>query len=490
MSNLDRHIIFILFLSLSCSKNPHIPKERVLVQIDDHIITEQEFIKRAEYTIRPAYCRQSNYIHKKIVLNSLIAEKLTAIEAEKKQIESDQNFYLYLKGRKEQAMRQVNYNDNHFSKVILSDEEKKTAYHLAGRNVSVQYLNLPTRKMALSVMELIQDGESIDSIYNEVWGGQAPKKNINWFDREDELIHQSIFHPNINKGDLVGPFAINDSSFLIMLVEGWSDEISLSEKGQMDRWNNVVEQLSEKKAKKSYLKWVRELMSGKEIVFNPDIFYTYVEQVSEYYFKVDSTKKDAISSTIWNDYDNAPVFNYDKANKIDLNDILFTYKGSPWSINDFLTKLKSHPLVFRKRKMKRSEFPEQFKFAVADLLQDLEITNFCYAQNIDNHWIVKSHVKMWQDANLSNLYLSNRRMKNPGIIDQNEWLELMNPVIDSLQSNYSNQIMINMELFESILLTSTDMVVSQRGVPYSTVVPSFPIITTDKFIDYGTRMNP
>ena len=36
-------------------------------QVGEKIITKQDFIRRAEYTIRPDYCRQSNYIHKKII---------------------------------------------------------------------------------------------------------------------------------------------------------------------------------------------------------------------------------------------------------------------------------------------------------------------------------------------------------------------------------------------------------------------------------------
>ena len=54
----------------------------VLVQIDNHIILKNEFIQRAEYVLRPDYCSKGNNVHKQIVLNSLIAEKLLAIEGE------------------------------------------------------------------------------------------------------------------------------------------------------------------------------------------------------------------------------------------------------------------------------------------------------------------------------------------------------------------------------------------------------------------------
>jgi hypothetical protein len=46
-----------------------------------------------------------------------------------------------------------------------------------------------------------------------------------------------------------------------------------------------------------------------------------------------------------------------------------------------------------------------------------------------------------------------------------------------------------MDAFESIELTATDMMVTQRGVPFPTVVPSFPIITTDSRLDYGSKSN-
>ena len=48
----------------------------ILVEINDRVITKNDFIIRSEYTIRPSYCKSNNQIHKKIILNSLIAEKL------------------------------------------------------------------------------------------------------------------------------------------------------------------------------------------------------------------------------------------------------------------------------------------------------------------------------------------------------------------------------------------------------------------------------
>ena len=74
-------LIFILF-TCSCSTKSLAKGDfnnSILVQIDDFIILKNEFIQRAEYVLRPDYCSYNNNIHKQIILNSLIAEKLLAI---------------------------------------------------------------------------------------------------------------------------------------------------------------------------------------------------------------------------------------------------------------------------------------------------------------------------------------------------------------------------------------------------------------------------
>ena len=66
---------------------------------------------------------------------------------------------------------------------------------------------------------------------------------------------------------------------------------------------------------------------------------------------------------------------------------------------------------------------------------------------------------------------------------------LMKPIIDNLQNKYSPKISINMNLFESIELSSVDMFVTQGNVPYPVIVPTFPSFTNDSYIDYGSTIN-
>ncbi|MGH7457409.1 MAG: hypothetical protein ACRENG_39030, partial [bacterium] len=94
-------------LILHCSKKADTAKETIIARIGSKTISQNEFIRRAEYTIRPGYCRGDDYIQRKIVLNSLVAEKLLALEAgDHNALLQNEEWQLYLQGRQEQAMRQ------------------------------------------------------------------------------------------------------------------------------------------------------------------------------------------------------------------------------------------------------------------------------------------------------------------------------------------------------------------------------------------------
>ena len=94
---------------------------------------------------------------------------------------------------------------------------------------------------------------------------------------------------------------------------------------------------------------------------------------------------------------------------------------------------------------------------------------------------------MWGDAYASKRYLSH--VINENNLEEEKKYSMNNGMIDSLQNKYSNIIKINTDMFEKIEITSTDMLVTERGLPYPFIVPSFPIITSDDKLDYGSKMN-
>ena len=177
--------IFVTFFCfIRCTVETAGSELNVLAKVGSRTITLQDFIRRAEYSIRPLYCRQANYIHKKIILNSLIAEKLLALEAEKAKIDLlDYSFFQsFIRGRSEQAMRQLHYYEKFYKQVELDSAAVLNAYKLAGRTVDITFLNFPDLNSANTIKNLAMEGMSLDSAYAMIYTKQfliqMLKKNL------------------------------------------------------------------------------------------------------------------------------------------------------------------------------------------------------------------------------------------------------------------------------------------------------------------------
>jgi hypothetical protein len=493
-------LLSIILVGLfSCVKKPsEIPPEEILARIGDKTISVDEFIRRAEYTIRPSYCKQDNYIHKKIILNSLIVEKLIALEAgADNELVQNEEFQAYIKGRKEQAMRQFHYCNEAYNKVELDANEINKVYEVAGRKYRVSYAVLPDSKTANEVYKLTtKEKLSFDEAFEGLFvGGKIPQKEISFADNEETNIHESLFSEKLKKDQIVGPIQTEDRQFLFMKIEGWTEKLAVSEKDINQRWSDVSNKLKDLKAKKIYARYVQNLMKGKKLEFDEDVFYQLAELLAPIYVKTEEEKKKSFSSRMWGREVDAE-FEDDIWKNIDQfrNKPFFTIDGKVWSVSDFENALKSHPLVFRKRRFNEAEFPQQFRLAVADLVRDQYINKDAYKSGYDKISSVKRSSEMWRD-NLLSLYHKQKYLDKMGFKESfsknymsviNQYL---NPYIDSLQNKYSDVIEIDTDKFEKIELTRIDMVTIQQSVPYPIVVPNFPLLTTDNKLDYGKKIN-
>lgn len=489
-------LVFVMCITVSCSRNDSISDKNIIAKVGLKTITTQDFIRRSEYAIRPNYCRQSNYIHKKIILNSLIAEKLFALEAEKNNIDllNNDRFKSFITGRTEQAMRQIHYYNEYYHNVELDSSEVQNAFSLAGRTIDVTFLNLPNLKTAFQTIELSKEGIPLDSIYVSVWREKtSPTRQINWFDPLDESIHKELFTGEIEKGMVLGPYSTGENSFLIVQITGWTDKLAVTESDRTLRMKDVHEKLTKNEAESQYKSWVRSLMKDKQLTLNPNVFPAYAEDVIDLYFRSDSVKQAQLNSSLWSA---DPEFEFvtdsletipDKS--FTNTDPLFTVDDKEWTVKEFHDEIDKHPLVFRKKKMNRSEFPEQLKLAIADLLQNIKITKTCYSKGYDESETVILNNNLWQDA-YSARYHRDTYLKSLKITtgDNYSIAKLLDPIVDSLQTIYSDIIQVNTDAFESLELTNVDMIAHQKGVPYPKLVPSFPIFTTDDRLDYGSKL--
>jgi hypothetical protein len=147
------------------------------------VITVNDFIRRAEYTIRPPYCKSDSYIHKKIILNSLIAEKLFALEADtNNQLYHNQEFQHYVQGRREQAMRQEHFNKFGLSRAELDDKEVGQYFHSVGRKYQIRFVVLDEETKADKLTADLRDKNIPSPIWHR-WplSGNCPAKRTGIF---------------------------------------------------------------------------------------------------------------------------------------------------------------------------------------------------------------------------------------------------------------------------------------------------------------------
>ena len=490
--------LVVLLLFWACEKNAtEIPNDRILAKIGDRVITGDEFIRRAEYTIRPNYCKMDNYIHRKIILNSLIAEKLLSLEAGKdNQLAENEEFLKYIQGRKEQAMRQYFYNDRAYNTVKLDSNAVKNCFRVAGRTYDIQFLRLPDEKTALAVYHLYTKEQiPFAKIAAEILPDSlVPSRKVSFTSDLNDEMFKMLFSGPLKKNQMLNPVKIDDGSYLVMKVEGWEDERVLNESAIRTRTQNVTEKLRTIQANAIYSRLIADIMKGKSIEFTEETFRGMVEIIGPRYLKNLKEKKDAFNRQFWGQA-NEVGLDLSLDEKIeDLRDKpFFNLDDETWTVADFEELVKSHPLVFRKRQISKQEFPEQFKLAVVDLIRDHFINQEAYKAGYDKNAYVENYTNMWYDATMSDYQRDQYLLKQGCQAEfQTEYLSIidkyLNTYIDNLQAKYADIIEINTDLFEQISLTRIDLFVIQSGVPYPIVSPGFPILTTDSKLNYGKKM--
>lgn len=489
-------ILLVLIFITACSRKTEDVTEVIIARVADKTISKNELIRRAEYTIRPIWCRNDNYIHQKIVLNSLIAEKLLAFEAgPADELMQNPDVQFYLQGRREQAMRQVHFNKNAVQQVNLQDKDIQTAFRMAERTYSVRMIPINNDELAQRIKDDLTDKKtSFEALLDEFTAAtehEIEEQKIDLNTPVDDALFKALFMNEVKDKQVIGPINTDKNQNVLLQVNGWIRNPVIGEvrAGQVEK--DVRDKTTEVLSRDIYADWVADLMHGKKIQFNPETFEEFVNIIGPDYFKSSKDRENAFNKKFWNK-DNNEMYLNDNAAKLEqiLDKPLLTVDGETWTVSRFEQEVKVHPLVFRNRKMAKSEFSNEFRMAVADLIRDKYITADAYEKEYDKNPLVERNVNMWTD-NLLALYQRQKILESLSVQNATPYKLVTNyfdPYLDSLRQKYSDRVYINTDEFEKIKLTSVDMFVIQRNVPFPVVVPEFPQLTTHNRLDYGNKM--
>lgn len=492
-------ICVALFLVWTCSDSKNNtsdyqskPSGKILAQVGDRIITVEEFIRRAEYTVRPPYCRNDNPIHKKIILNSLIAEKLMMMDLDNH--ESDQNFTNYLIGRKEQKMRELLYMIEGYDKAVISNATISNVSQWAMRNYKINYFAYDDSGISDGIAKMVQDDLSFKEIYSGLFKlDSIPIRNVDYFQEIDPTITTALFTKELQKDEIVGPIKTQDGNYLLMQIKGWTSTVPITEPDQKYLTDRVGEKLKSDQANLHYTGYTHKIMKGKSMKLNAEAFTEFSNMIEDRYRATRRNQEKTAEMMMWQNEitpdhpDDEPVISFSSDRPV------LEFDGKNWNVKDLEALIQTHPLVFRKKNIAAGEFPQQLKFAIADLFRDHFLTAEAYKKGIDNDINVIQDQHMWADSYKS--IIRRNQLLNRSDFDSTpdkSYLKIidesLNPIVNSLQEKYSDSVMIDFTEFDKIRLTSIDMFAISENVPYPVIVPDFPLLTTDHNIDYGRRL--
>lgn len=484
-------ISLLFFVHFSCEKNPtiNLDQEVIIATIENRVITVNDFLKRCEYSPRPVYCYGDNYIHKKIALNSLIAEKILAIEFDKNKQEINENQKYFIEGRKEQLMRHLMLKKFGYEDLQLDSIALLKQYQLRNRTYEIEYIiknenvlkelntkeNIVTSKEKASAL-------SVNNISN---------KNLSYNDQMVDNVREILFSSGPELNQVYGPYIATNSTVFYMKVLGWVTRVNISDQQKIDTWESVKNEMTENQALKKYSNYISNLMRGKKIKYDKRNFEIFAEKVSKVYQIERSKKEKMIQSSIWESNNAVQIETLNEVKKNMKDKIIIHHDGKNWTINDVMSLIKKHPLVFRKKNINPNNFTNELKFALADLFRDMHITKQGYNLGLDQNINVKSETNKWQDYIKSELIKTKYTksfQKNSNSNDRNNQYKLITNKIDSLQKAYSNKIKINTDKFEEIELLSIDLFGMYSNQAYNNLEPPFPILTDDHLLDYGSKI--
>jgi hypothetical protein len=454
---------------------------KILAKIGDKEISIKEFIYRNEFTVRPKPFKDKN-----IALNNLIFEKVLALEAlQNSDLALNRGLLGQLKGIKEQQMREKLYYEEAFDKVELDTAEVINAYKLSIREYELEFYALRNKEQAQKIEAVLDSFPELTSeVFKELEEtlGKKPVHKVKYLDPDDEKINEALYSNLLDTGDVVGPIKISNGDYIVMKVLNWTDYPLIGGPEQLERWDKVKEKIHLGKAGKLWGSFIAGVMKGKRIEFDKETLKILSDLAYEHYLK--NNQDDSLSITLTEIPSSEQEINPDAP--------FFTLDNNTWSIDDFKKELISHPLVYRTKYLDQSNFNEQFKLGIVDMMRDHFLTQEAYKKSLDNNEDINKNVEMWKDAYLAaaeQISVINSAIEQ-GIVKEDDNLarsEYWENYLYDLQKKYGDSIRVNYNELDKIKLTDIDFIAFQPGVPYPVVVPRFPMFIRSNKLDYTNQ---
>lgn len=328
-----------LFLMVfNCSK---IEEKTWVAKVGQTIITEQEYEARLNFSAFLSDIKNENKI-KKIVLSSLVAEKLLAEEALNNNYQNDILNKLVNQNHKELMIEYLRA-DSVDKQVHISEQDVLTEYNRARKELSVKYITVADFETAVRLREEISGGTSFEDVANTYmmnmgWENETiPTKIIRRYPGQPKMEYALY---KLKEGTTSEPIAAFGEYYLVKI-----DKIHIVQKSIDNSYAKkrleIENEIREQKISKKYKSYYAQNISTR--LGQPDwnIINTAIAIYSKSLFENKNTGLTKNNPLPEND-----TFHSDQKIASLKNKNVIEFKDKSWTLEELFQNLEIGPYLF------------------------------------------------------------------------------------------------------------------------------------------------
>lgn len=391
------NLITLIFLtSIAFAQDDSQP----LAQVGNQIITVEEFRNRYEFMPHLNYSSDNKDTLKKEFLYSLIAEKLWALEALERGLDTLEFVKNSLKTLEKLFVKDELFRNEVESKIVLSTEEIAKGLSRIGKTLSVKIISSSDSSEIYGIKNYLNEADNFDSILISRTSNIEQQKDfqIKLGTLADEFAEDIIFNLKLN--EISEPIKSNNTWFIFKLVDEEIDS-SIINDNEVAR-NKAVSIISEKKRKAFAGKFLDKLLGGRTISANSELFNYFADNLIEIILKRIEESNPELKNNIELTPDDLQNL-LKVSDKQKLSSLFIEFDSAKLSLTDFIYYLMYQKVSFSSSKPNRIKVV--LNKAVKQFIEDEIIVQEGYRRGLNKLSSVKKDIEMWKNYYLSELML-------------------------------------------------------------------------------------
>jgi len=447
----------ILFFIFSCAEKKSVP---IVAYIGDKAITLNEF--RDIYQFNPALAAVKNDVSaKKILLNSLIAEKLLALAAIDDGLDKEPTVRHYMLQFRREALIEKFWQDSILSKADVSEEELLQAYIQSKQKRVVHYLMYENESEAQTDYNRLKQGvDFIELAKLKGYSEQTLPVDTILLKTPLPNIQSAVFKMNLN--EVHPPLKEGGYYFILKLTNIISDVFR--SKDDFERFKpHLAKIIKKRKSASLFRRYINTHFKEAPYTVHTKVFKKIARLLDAQIFPENKAER------------GGNHFSFDLREETPLGKIsgqpVVTFRdGEVWNVKTLLQRMKVAPYPIELKSPAR--FRLSILAAAKHILDDEIIAKEAEKAGLGKTQYVKVQQQMWSDFLLF-------EMKKDRLIKGRPTAEERKAVIDSVLQMMMNKtdIKINHTLLDTLSALRTDMFVFKTHFPQRTIAPALEIIS-------------